>query len=328
MEDSTRLRELQTRAKRLIDSGAHGEALAIIDQVIQEHPESAACHAIRGAALSRLGRAEESRAAFERAVLLEPNEARHHFNLASQLRGMGLMSEALEAAEQASVLNPELPQLRELLGDLRMESPPSEDATYRGSAVEDVPSSAGNEAEPPPPPIMESAASAELADGEPLAIRKWNWGAFWLTGLWAISHRLYVAGIAIFLAHIVSLVVYGVITVQVIPPIVKHQVTVGTEMAPEDVERLMAPYAVPANIAQLLGLAALVAAIWFGASGNRWAWRARAFRDVDHFFVVQRLWMVWAWIVVGAAILLSCLFFIVIIASVASNLPLTPQGAE
>ena len=328
MEDAIRIRELQARARKLIESGAYGEALEVVDQAIQEQPDSAACQAIRGAALSRLGRAEDSRAAFEHAVQLEPNEARHRFNLASQLRSMGLAREALEAAEQAAALNPDLPQLRQLLEDLRAESPSSEEAAHSENEVEAALSPAGTEPEPLPPPIAESAATDDSADAEPMAIRKWNWGAFWLTGLWAISHRLYVPGVAIFLAHIVSLLIYGVVSVRTIPPIVEHQLTSGTEMAQEQVERIMAPYAVPANVAQLLSLMALVAAIWFGASGNRWAWRARPFRDVGHFFAVQRLWMVWAWIAVGATILLSCLFFIAVAASAASQLPLTPQDKQ
>lgn len=327
MEDAIRIRELQARAKRLLQNGANGESLEVIDLAIREQPDNADSHAIRGAALNRLGRGEESRAAFEHAVLLAPNEARHRFNLASQLRSMGLVDEALEAAEQAKLLDPDLPQLRELLEDLRSATPSYADAERPAGAVDPAPSPADTEPEPLPP-VMEPAPSAEAAAAEPPTIQKWNWGAFWLTGLWAISHRLYVAGIAIFLAHIVSLLVYGVIAVRVIPPIVEHQVTVGTDLPQEDVERIMAPYAIAANVAQLLGLASLAAAIWFGASGNRWAWRARPFRDVDHFFAVQRLWAIWAWVAVGVSVLLSCLFFIVIIASAASQLPVAPDGAE
>lgn len=322
MEDETRVRELQTRAKRLIEGGAHGEALRIIDEAIEQKPDSAPCHAIRGAALSRLGRADESRAAFERAVLLEPDEPRHYFNLASQLRAMGLVREALDVAERAEALNPALPQLGTLLEDLRAESQAAREDT-RSAFEAEVATPAVATPEPPP---TAAAPIAEAVGEVPAAIRKWNWGAFWLTGLWAISHRLYFAGVAVLLVHVVSLLIYGVIAVRVVPPIVEHQLTYGKEMPQEDVELLMAPYAIPANVAQLLGLGALVAAIWFGASGNGLAWRSRTFRDIQHFFVVQRLWMVWAWITVAASILLGCLFFVVVVASASSQFPATPSG--
>ena len=49
----------------------------------------------------------------------------------------------------------------------------------------------------------------------------------------------------------------------------------------------------------LIPLIGLVIAVWLGISGNDMAWRARRWRDVEHFRSTQR-----AWAMVGVALLL------------------------
>ncbi len=55
---------------------------------------------------------------------------------------------------------------------------------------------------------------------------------------------------------------------------------------------LMVVMVLPIPVAfQLLGYTAL--ALWMGARGNEWAWRARKWKSADHFRRVQRVWVTW-----------------------------------
>ena len=69
-------------------------------------PMTAENHAYVGNAYFRLDELQEARVAYQRAVALDPKEARYHSNLGSVLAQKGLYSQALESFHAAKVLSP------------------------------------------------------------------------------------------------------------------------------------------------------------------------------------------------------------------------------
>jgi tetratricopeptide (TPR) repeat protein len=82
------------------------EALLKIDAALARNPEGAALHELRGLALLRDGRWGESRAAFERALALDPRAARSVAGLASITAEEGDPARAVELFDRAAALDP------------------------------------------------------------------------------------------------------------------------------------------------------------------------------------------------------------------------------
>jgi tetratricopeptide (TPR) repeat protein len=81
------------------------EALLKIDAALARNPESAALHELRGLVLLRDGRRDESRAAFERALELDPRAARSVAGLASIAAEEGDPGRAIELFDRAAGLD-------------------------------------------------------------------------------------------------------------------------------------------------------------------------------------------------------------------------------
>ncbi len=109
--------------------------------------------------------------------------------------------------------------------------------------------------------------------------RGWNWGAFWLSVLWGISHRTYQT-LIVFVLAIVTLCADGIMFI-----------SKGNMLAPMGVT------------SAALWLAGIPLSVWYGRMGNRWAWQNREFRSIEEFRMVQKIWSVWALVAFGTCAL-------------------------
>jgi tetratricopeptide (TPR) repeat protein len=83
------------------------EAVAAYDQAVLLDPDHAASHGNRGLVLARLGRDEEALAAYDSALQLDPDDGVGHGNRGVVLERLGRQEEALAAYGQAARLNPD-----------------------------------------------------------------------------------------------------------------------------------------------------------------------------------------------------------------------------
>jgi len=115
----------------------------------------------------------------------------------------------------------------------------------------------------PPPPVGQVAPSPHVAPAPPAKstgvngpfpaeLKGFNWGAFLLTWIWGVGNKSYITLIALAVLAISTISVAGRFT---------SLITLGL-------------------------------AIWFGFSGNEWAWNNRHFRDISEFKSVQRAWTI------------------------------------
>ena len=111
-----------TRACELGETGAHAEALRVLDQAVEADPDTAALHAARGWALENLEPAHmpQAHAAYRRAVALDPEDLWARLGLATVLEQLGHAADGaalyrtLVLEAPARVLRE--PELLELLG--------------------------------------------------------------------------------------------------------------------------------------------------------------------------------------------------------------------
>ena len=103
---SERSRQLIDQASQAIRSGKNSEALRLLDQAIDDAPDSAEAYDLRGIAFAQTGRAEAATESFRRACTLEPS-AKSFFNLAVHLFNIGDKVESLETVRRCLELDPE-----------------------------------------------------------------------------------------------------------------------------------------------------------------------------------------------------------------------------
>ena len=106
LADSPEKQYLQ--ANELYYSGKYEDALKIYDELIEQQPEKAKYHFMRGVALALMGRYEEALDSFDKAIALDPNYAAAYNNRGNALALMGRYEEALKDADKAIELNPNL----------------------------------------------------------------------------------------------------------------------------------------------------------------------------------------------------------------------------
>src|SRR5579864_5660887 len=93
--DSKRVPTSDTeRARSLLAAGRPGEAMALLEAVLQVNPGSAEAHAVLGSALAAGGDREKSLAHFERACALDPERASFRFNLGYAFEVVGSFARA------------------------------------------------------------------------------------------------------------------------------------------------------------------------------------------------------------------------------------------
>ena len=87
-------------ASFLLDNGQPGEA----ERILQDGPDSAACHHLRGLARAELNQFVAAAESFRRAVTLNPDAAPSWSNLGMVLKIEGRFDEAIEAHDRAVVI--------------------------------------------------------------------------------------------------------------------------------------------------------------------------------------------------------------------------------
>lgn len=131
---------------------------------------------------------------------------------------------------------------------------------------------------PPPPAVGYGEPSSRAIDTE---LKRWNWGAFLLGWLWAAFHRIYWP-MFLFAAGFMNAIISFVF------PLIS---TAGS---------------------LLISLAALGINIYLGLNGSHMAWDLGCYNSLQHFKDKERKWRNAAFIVVGASILLSFLFLLIL----------------
>jgi tetratricopeptide (TPR) repeat protein len=108
------------RITELYLTGNYAEALAECEKKLEEFPLKPDYLAIKGGALLGLDRIEEAVSTLELCVEIEPNEARHFFNLAVAENKAGHPAFALALVYQATNLAKNVPELWSFLFDLEV----------------------------------------------------------------------------------------------------------------------------------------------------------------------------------------------------------------
>jgi tetratricopeptide (TPR) repeat protein len=101
-------------ARLLHDARQYGSALIVVDEALRLRPSFTAALFLRALILKRLGRTEESNAAYQRVLQLAPDHAEALHNLAVNRLGRGKLGRALEGLLGAARLNPSLGDLARL----------------------------------------------------------------------------------------------------------------------------------------------------------------------------------------------------------------------
>jgi hypothetical protein len=84
-----------------------GRAISAYDRAIEINPRDARAHTNRGAALHDLGHFEEALAAFDRAIEIDPRNAWAYLNRGNALNHLGRFEEALAACDRAIEIDPQ-----------------------------------------------------------------------------------------------------------------------------------------------------------------------------------------------------------------------------
>lgn len=105
-------------ANDCISQGDSAGAVEWLRQLIRQDPENPRYYDRLGDALEALGKDEEARLAYGKAVELDPDETLYHADLAMQLQKMNRFSEALAEVNAAIALDPQDGGLHCLAGDL------------------------------------------------------------------------------------------------------------------------------------------------------------------------------------------------------------------
>jgi tetratricopeptide (TPR) repeat protein len=93
-------------AAALYGLGRLEDSLAACDEAIALDPNNAPVHNTRGNALAGLGRLEDSLAAYDQAIALDPSYAAFHTGRGGTLFGLGRLEDALAAFDEAVALGP------------------------------------------------------------------------------------------------------------------------------------------------------------------------------------------------------------------------------
>jgi tetratricopeptide (TPR) repeat protein len=108
--DFTRPRDvaaLRSLCVHLVEAGRAAEAETLLVSALEAHPDAGAFHEVRGLILERQGAPEaEVRAAYERAVALDPGEARALEALGRLSQAAGDLESALAYYQRAAAANP------------------------------------------------------------------------------------------------------------------------------------------------------------------------------------------------------------------------------
>ncbi len=122
---------LRQLAEQLFAADRASDALTRIDAVVAKSPDAADFHAIRGSTLLRLGRAADARAAFERALELDPENGMSYAGLATVVASQDDRKRAVELFDKAAELEPEQDDFRFAAAQLTRDAGDVEEAERR-----------------------------------------------------------------------------------------------------------------------------------------------------------------------------------------------------
>lgn len=104
----------------LLQGNRIAEAIELLQRAVKKNGEDAEAWQYLGVALSRQGKNDDARRAFEQVVRLRPESAAPHNGLASGFLQSGKLKEAEKAAQQALKLNPQSDEARYFLAAVRL----------------------------------------------------------------------------------------------------------------------------------------------------------------------------------------------------------------
>lgn len=131
LEQSPRYAEAWVqRSLLLIMMARHEEALASASEAIRLAPRDPNAHSYLGSAQLQLGLLDQALASYDRVIALAPRAAVAHYNRANALRRLGRWQEALSSLQSALRLNPDYPDALTLAG-LLMQSAGDPDAALQ-----------------------------------------------------------------------------------------------------------------------------------------------------------------------------------------------------
>lgn len=114
----------------------------------------------------------------------------------------------------------------------------------------------------------------------PNEIKKWNWGAFLLSWIWAIAHKAWIGLIAL-----LPFVIMGII----------------------------APFTEKSDEAGGLFIITFGMMVVLGIKGNEWAWQNNKWNSVEEFLSIQRRWSRVALIIIGILFILGFLIGLLLV---------------
>ena len=95
-------------ANKYLEDGNYDEALQILEKVLVAHPEYEEAHLAKAITLLQMGRLDESRKSFDRAIGLDNNYAQAYADRGILNDRVGQYEAALYDYRKANKLNPEL----------------------------------------------------------------------------------------------------------------------------------------------------------------------------------------------------------------------------
>ena len=105
------------RLTTLFNARRMAEALAEADRLLTQHPDCAMAHSIRGSALAALGRGDDARRAWKKAVLLAPDLVQALAGLGMQLAMDGKPAAAMRWLDRALALQPQSAEVQRTRGN-------------------------------------------------------------------------------------------------------------------------------------------------------------------------------------------------------------------
>ena len=101
------LQALKQLGLKAVSAGLMQKALDAFDRALAIDPQDARIHYSRGVVLAQLGRMHEALAAFDEALKINPQFAKVHYSRGLALAQLGRMDEALAAFDRALAINPQ-----------------------------------------------------------------------------------------------------------------------------------------------------------------------------------------------------------------------------
>ncbi|SVD30657.1 uncharacterized protein METZ01_LOCUS383511, partial [marine metagenome] len=91
----------------LFKSNQIQQALDFIDTLSKDYPDNSRLFNIRGACYAGLGQLDSAVQNYEKALSINPDYAKAHYNLGGALQGLGKLHDSVKSYENSTALEPE-----------------------------------------------------------------------------------------------------------------------------------------------------------------------------------------------------------------------------